>query len=126
MFFRAAGGGIYGRLLTAWSVSGVLGPVAVTSLRDRSLMVEISRLAEKVSPDEFVKTFGAGINDLEILVQNKTVTLAKLMDIAPEGTVDPTASLYDSTMYVIAALLIIALISNLLIKPVHEKHHIKD
>ncbi len=119
-------GGIYGRLLTAWSVAGVLGPLAVTSLRDRSLMAEINRLAEKVSPQEFTKTFGAGINDLEILVQNKTVTLAKLMDIAPEGTLDPTASLYNSTMYVMAALLIIALISNLLIKPVHEKHHIKD
>ncbi len=119
-------GGIYGRLLTAWSVAGVLGPLAVTSLRDRSLMAEINRLAEKVSPDEFVKTFGAGVSDLEILVQNKTVTLAKLMDIAPEGTVDPTASLYNSTMYVMAALLIIALISNLLIKPVDEKHHIKD
>ena len=119
-------GGIYGRLLTAWSVAGVLGPLAVTSLRDRSLMAEINRLAEKVSPQEFTKTFGAGVNDLEILVQNKTVTLAKLMDIAPEGTVDPTASLYNSTMYVMAALLIIALISNLLIKPVHEKHHIKD
>ncbi|MXW22890.1 MAG: OFA family MFS transporter [Candidatus Dadabacteria bacterium] len=119
-------GGIYGRLLTAWSVAGVLGPLAVTSLRDRSLMAEINRLAEKVSPDEFVRTFGAGVSDLEILVQNKTVTLAKLMDIAPEGTVDPTASLYNSTMYVMAALLIIALISNLLIKPVHEKHHIKD
>ncbi len=119
-------GGIYGRLLTAWSVAGVLGPLAVTSLRDRSLMAEISSLAERVSPHEFTKTFGAGINDLEILVQNKTVTLAKLMDIAPEGTVDPTASLYNSTMYVMAALLIIALISNLLIKPVDEKHHIKD
>jgi len=119
-------GGIYGRLLTAWSVAGVLGPLAVTSLRDRSLMAEINRLAGMVSPDEFVKTFGAGVNDLEILVQNKTVTLAKLMDIAPGGTVDPTASLYNSTMYVMAALLIIALISNLLIKPVDEKHHIKD
>ena len=119
-------GGIYGRLLTAWSVAGVLGPLAVTSLRDRSLMVEINRLAERVSPHEFVKTFGAGVNDLEILVRNKTVTLAKLMDIAPEGTVDPTASLYNSTMYVMAALLIIALISNVLIRPVHEKHHVKD
>ena len=119
-------GGIYGRLLTAWSVAGVLGPLAVTSLRDRSLMAEINRLAEKVSPDEFTKTFGTGVSDLEVLVQNKTVTLAKLMDIAPDGTVDPTASLYNSTMYVMAALLIIALISNLLIKPVHEKHHIKD
>ena len=119
-------GGIYGRLLTAWSVAGVLGPLAVTSLRDRSLMIEVNRLAEKVSPYEFVRTFGSGVNDLEILVRNKTVTLAKLMDIAPEGTIDPTASLYNSTMYVMAALLIIALISNVLIKPVHEKHHIRD
>ncbi len=119
-------GGIYGRLLTAWSVAGILGPLAVTSLRDRSLMAEINRLAERVSPDEFARTFGAGVKDLEILVQNKTVTLAKLMDIAPEGTVDPSASLYSSTMYVMAALLIIALISNLLIKPVDKKHYIKD
>ena len=30
-------GGIHGRLLTAWATAGVLGPVAITQLRQNSL-----------------------------------------------------------------------------------------
>ena len=30
------------------------------------------------------------------------------MEIAPDGTVDPTPSLYNTTMYAMAALLVIA------------------
>ncbi len=119
-------GGIHGRLLTAWSVAGVLGPLAITSLRKNTMLNEIHGIVEKVSPERFLETFGAGIEELELLVASKTVTIAKLMEIAPPGTVDPTPSLYNTTMYLMAALLFIALISNALMKPVHEKHHMDD
>jgi hypothetical protein len=47
------------------------------------------------------------------------------MEIAPAGTVDPTSSLYNTTMYAMAALLAIALIANKLVGPIHEKHHME-
>ena len=37
MFGTRYVGGIHGRLLTAWSLAGVLGPVAITMLRERSI-----------------------------------------------------------------------------------------
>jgi hypothetical protein len=47
------------------------------------------------------------------------------MEIAPAGTVNPTSSLYNSTMYLMAALLAIALIANALMRPVHARHHMQ-
>ena len=64
------------------------------------------------------------MNQLGILVEQNTVTIAKLMEIVPAGTVDPTSSLYNSTMYLTAALLALALISNVLMRPVDPNHHI--
>ena len=37
-----------------------------------------------------------------MLVDAKTVTIARLMDIAPAGTVDPTPFLYDTTCFAAA------------------------
>ncbi len=71
-------GAIHGRLLTAWSVAGVAGPVLVNYLRE-------SQIAQGV----------------------------------------PKADAYNMTMYIMAGLLVIGFIANLLIKEVHEKHHIK-
>jgi hypothetical protein len=48
------------------------------------------------------------------------------MEIAPAGTVDPTPSLYNLTMYLMAALLAVALVSNALMKPVDTKHHMAE
>jgi MFS family permease len=116
-------GGIHGRLLTAWSTAGVLGPLAITQLRNVSVTGSIKDLASRVDPAAFTEKFGAGIDQLDQLVAAKTVTIARLMEIAPAGTVDPTPSLYNTTMYAMAALLVIALIANMLVRPVHEKHH---
>jgi len=116
-------GGIHGRLLTAWSTAGVLGPLAITKLREASVGNSIADLASKVDPAAFTAKFGAGVDQLNELVAAKTVTIARLMEIAPAGTVDPTSSLYNTTMYAMAALLVIALICNSLVKPVHESHH---
>jgi MFS family permease len=116
-------GGIHGRLLTAWSTAGVLGPLAITQLRDASLANSIKALAAKIDPATFQAKFGAGVEQLDQLVAAKTVTIARLMEIAPAGTVDPTPSLYNSTMYAMAALLVIALFANFFVRPVDEKHH---
>jgi MFS family permease len=119
-------GGIHGRLLTAWSTAGVLGPLAITQLRSASLASSIKALAAKIDPAAFQEKFGAGIDQLDQLVAAKTVTVAALMEIAPAGTVDPTSSLYNTTMYAMAGLLAVALIANLMVRPVHEKHHLED
>ena len=56
-------------------------------------------------------------------METKTVTIAKLMEISPTGTLDPTPSLYNQTMYLMAALLVIAFIANFFMRPVHPSHH---
>ncbi len=116
-------GGIHGRLLTAWSTAGVLGPLAITSLRESATANAIRGLVDKLDPTTFQATFGAGVDQLSQLVEAKTVTIAKLMEIAPVGTVDPTPSLYNQTMYLMAALLLIAFVANFFMKPVHHSHH---
>ena len=116
-------GGIHGRLLTAWSLAGVLGPVAIASLRDAAISDAIRDLAVIVDPARFRAAFGAGLEELDALVAQQTVTIAKLMEIAPPGTVDPTPSLYNVTMYLMAALLAIALVANARMRPVHNRHH---
>lgn len=69
-------GAIHGRLLTAWSTAGVLGPLIVTTLRD-------NRIA-------------AGI---------------------------PRDLVYQPIYWTLAALLVLAFILNLLIRPVHPRFH---
>ncbi len=118
-------GGIHGRLLTAWSTAGVLGPLAITSLRESAIANAIQDLVTKVDPERFRSAFGAGLEQLDVLVEQRTVTIAKLMDIAPAGTVDPTSSVYNTTMYLMAALLAVALLSNAYMRPVDHKHHMR-
>jgi MFS family permease len=119
-------GGIHGRLLTAWSTAGVLGPLAITSLRQNSINNAISDLVSKIEPSAFLTQFGAPVEQLDLLVSQNSVTIARLMEIAPVGTADPTSSLYNSTMFLMAALLAIALVSNALMKPVNPKHHLAE
>ena len=119
-------GGIHGRLLTAWSLAGVLGPVAITSLRDRALADATRDLALRVDPDAFRSQFGAGLEELPQLMEARTVTLAKLLEIAPVGTVDPSATVYNSTMFLMAGLLAIALAANAMVRPVDPRHYLRD
>jgi MFS family permease len=122
MFGTRYVGGIHGRLLTAWSLAGYLGPVAITSLRARAIDSALHDLAPRIDPERFRQAFGAGLDQLDSLIAQQTVTIAKLMEIAPPGTVDPTPSLYNLTMYLMAALLGIALVANALMRPVDAKH----
>jgi MFS family permease len=119
-------GGIHGRLLTAWSTAGVVGPLAITSLRQSAVVRAIEDLASKVDPAEFQQRFGAPLQQLDQLVATQTVNIARLMEIAPPGTVDPTPGLYNSTMYLMAVLLAVGLVANALMKPVRESHYMKQ
>ena len=39
------------------------------------------------------------------LIKTKTLTISKLMDIMPAGTMDPSPFIYDTTMYAMAGLM---------------------
>ena len=125
MFGTRYVGGIHGRLLTAWSTAGVLGPVIITSIRGSSINNAINDLSSKVNPQTFSEKFGTGIENLNELVKAKTVTIQNLLEILPPGTPDPTSQVYNNTMIVMACLLGVALIANFLVKPVDSKHHMK-
>jgi MFS family permease len=79
MFGTQFVGAIHGRLLTAWSAAGIVGPFVVNGLREIQL--------------------AAGV---------------------------PRDKLYDSTMYVLCAMLIGGLICNYLVKPVDPKWHMSE
>jgi MFS family permease len=68
-------GAIHGRLLTAWSTAGILGPVIVNYMREYQLAQGMAR-----------------------------------------------ASVYNTTMYILAGLLVVGLILNLMIRPVADKY----
>jgi MFS family permease len=76
MFGTQFVGAIHGRLLTAWSTAGIIGPVVVNYIREAQL--------------------AAGV---------------------------PRDQLYNFTMYILCAMLIIGLICNYMIKPVDSKWH---
>jgi len=126
MFGTRYVGGIHGRLLTAWSVAGVIGPEAITWLRARAIDSALHDLAARIDPGRFGDAVGAGLDQLDALIAQQTVTIAKLMEIAPAGTVNPTPSLYNLTMYLMAALLAVALVANALMRPVDAKHHMAE
>jgi MFS family permease len=79
MFGTQFVGAIHGRLLTAWSTAGIIGPVVVNYIREFQL--------------------AAGV---------------------------PRDHLYNSTMYILCAMLIAGLICNYLIKPVDSKWHMSE
>jgi hypothetical protein len=104
----------------------VVGPLAITSLRESAVARAIEDLVSRIDPSAFQARFGAGIDQLDALVAAKTVTIASLMEIAPAGTVDPTSSLYNNTMYLMALLLLIGLVANATMKPVNKRHYLQE
>ena len=79
MFGTKYVGAIHGRLLTAWAVAGVLGPVLVNYIRQYQI--------------------DSGI---------------------------PKAQAYNTTMYIMAGLLVVGLIANSMIKAVDSRHHLAE
>jgi len=79
MFGTQMVGAIHGRLLTAWSTAGVVGPMLITYFRDAQI--------------------AAGV---------------------------PRSTVYDTTMYVLAGLLVIGLVCNLMVRPVAPKYFMTE
>jgi len=79
MFGTRFVGAIHGRLLTAWSAAGILGPVLVNYIRE-------FQLDRGVAP----------------------------------------AQVYNVTMYVLAALLVVGFFCNLAVRPVAERHYMPE
>jgi MFS family permease len=72
-------GAIHGRLLTAWSTAGILGPVLVNYIREFQLKRGV-----------------------------------------------PNDAAYNTTLYILAGLLLLGFLANLLVRPVAEKHFMSD
>lgn len=119
-------GGIHGRILTAWSVAGVLGPFLITRIRDLSIRGSIRDLAAQVDPADFEVRFGAPLASLEELAAARTVTIGNLMELAPPGTPDPTPGLYNPTMFAMAAFLAVAFVANGMMRPVDARRHVRN
>ena len=119
-------GAIHGRLLTAWAASALVGPSIMTTLRGNSYVEAATQLAAQCDPETFREKFGAGMDQLDSLIDAKTVTIAKLMDIVPVGTADPTPGIYDSTMFAMASIMGCAVLCNYLITPVDPKYFMEE
>ena len=104
---------------------GLLGPFAITYLRDFSVKASIHDLVSEVQPTAFEAHFDIPLSNLEELIAAKTVTIVKLLEIAPSGTPDPTPNLYNITMLAMAGLLALAFFANMAVRPVAERHHLK-
>ena len=76
--------------------------VAITWLRERTRRTAIRALTEVANDQDFKLSFAAPVSDRPTLLEAITVTSEKLLETAPAGTVDPTASLYNSTMFLMA------------------------
>lgn len=52
------------------------------------------------------------------LLASKTLTISKLLALAPPGTLDPAPHLYDTTMYGLSGLMALAFVAQSLVRPV--------
>eukprot|EP00928_Gymnodinium_smaydae_P030579 TRINITY_DN22700_c0_g1_i3.p1 TRINITY_DN22700_c0_g1~~TRINITY_DN22700_c0_g1_i3.p1 ORF type:complete len:670 (+),score=55.06 TRINITY_DN22700_c0_g1_i3:37-2046(+) len=107
---------IFGRILTAWSAAGLLGPLAITQLRARAEQQAATVLAEQLGAERFAAAFQAPIGELDALLASKAVTVQRLLELLPAGTVDPTPYMYNEVMMCMAGLQLLAIYSNSRIK----------
>ncbi|CAM9336130.1 unnamed protein product [Choristocarpus tenellus] len=114
-------GPIHGRVMLASSAAALAGPSILLNLRARSEVQAIEELLEKVDPARFQQTFNVSMDQAPALMESKALSIGKLMEIAPSGTLDPTPFIYDSTMYTMAGLMGVAALAHSRVKPVDSK-----
>ncbi len=123
LFGQKHAGSIHGKALTAWAASAVAGPMGMAYLRSRShdgAMSDLLSTIEASDPAALERAFGVAISDvgaIRTLTEARTLTIEKLLELCPPGTVDPTPFLYDTTCYAAAGLMGVAALSNLAIRP---------
>jgi MFS family permease len=123
LFGQKHAGAIHGKLLTAWACSAVAGPMGLAYLRGQAATSATQDLLGKVEDSSaFQQSFGCSLQDtetLQTLMDAKTITIGRLLELAPVGTIDPTPFLYDTTCYAAAGLMGVSLLSNLFIQPLN-------
>ena len=115
-------GPIHGRFLLASTAASLAGPSILLGLRSAAERASIADLVAACDPARFERHFGAPVEAAQSLVEAKTLTIAKLMELAPAGTQDPSPFIYDSTMYTMAGFMAVAAASHWAVGPVDEKH----
>jgi len=109
---------VYGKLMTGWATAAMSGPIILTQLRTMSYNAACDDLSKLCDPEAFHAKFGGHVEELSLLIEQKTVTIDSLMELAPAGTVDPTPFLYDSTMQLMGGVYFTALACNVLVNKV--------
>ena len=121
LFGQKHSGAIHGKLLTAWATSAVVGPMGLAYCRSQAVEDAIQELLRSITDKElFHDTFGCTLDDtdsVQTLIDAKTITITRLLEVAPVETMDPTPFLYDSTCYAAAGLMTLSFCANLLIRP---------
>jgi hypothetical protein len=120
LFGQKHAGAIHGKLLTAWACSAVAGPMGLAYLRGQAATSATQELLSKVEDTAFQQSFCCSLQDtetLQTLIDAKTITIGRLMELAPVGTIDPTPFLYDTTCYAAAGMMGVSLLSNMFIRP---------
>eukprot|EP00658_Telonema_sp_P-2_P031837 TRINITY_DN23741_c0_g1_i7.p1 TRINITY_DN23741_c0_g1~~TRINITY_DN23741_c0_g1_i7.p1 ORF type:complete len:244 (-),score=70.90 TRINITY_DN23741_c0_g1_i7:293-1024(-) len=114
-------GAIMGRHLTAYSAAAVAGPGLLMGLRDVSVRDGFDTLAQQVDPVVFEQKFGVPLEQLPMLIEAKSITIAQMMEISAAGTFDPTITLYNTTLYSMSAVIASAVVCNQFVHPVSRE-----
>jgi MFS family permease len=129
LFGQKHAGAIHGKALTAWASSAVAGPMGLAYLRSQSVTSATHDLIDSIEDeDSFQQTFGCNVDDsesIQTLIDAKTISINRLMELVPDGTADPTPFLYDTTCYIAAGLMGVSAIANLAIRPLDVKQVLK-
>jgi len=132
LFGQKHAGAIHGKALTAWALSAVAGPMGLAYLRSHSYKSAVEDLLQAIDRHDasaLEPSFGVSINDdvgIQKLMNAKTLTIEKLMELAPEDFVDPSPYLYNTTLYAAAGLMSVAFLSNLAIRPLDLNKGLKQ
>lgn len=98
-------GAIHGRMLFFSSLAAIGGPSLLMKLRSIAESKAIADLLAVVDPAVFRENFGAPMESAAELLASKTLTINKLLALAPPGTLDPSPHLYDTTMLALSGLM---------------------
>ena len=69
------------RLTRCHGMCSFIGPRIASSLREQSMVEAIDDLSTKVSDESFEAAFGASKDELPLLVEHKTVSINRLMEL---------------------------------------------
>ena len=118
-------------LMSAYQLSVVMpaaliGPQVVAHFRNLSVNEAIAELSSQVPAAEFQSAFGASHDMLPQLVEARTVTINRLMELVPEHTPDPTPFVYDKSLYLCAGLYSLAFLTNATLQQLEKRLHATD